>query len=123
MSRSSPDLPSRLELSSGGIDQRSISSRQVRDSKVLFAGKSWGFWIAWVFFLVCDAALCKTVRPFGLDGLQAAILGVGMGLVVLLAELRLLRAAQAGLARTLTLLGMSAPERMERAEPTPSVGV
>jgi arginyl-tRNA synthetase len=32
------------------------------------------------------------------------------------ARLVLLRAAQAGLARTLTLLGMSAPERMERAE-------
>ncbi len=33
------------------------------------------------------------------------------------ARLRLLRAAQAGLERTLTLLGMTAPERMERAEP------
>jgi arginyl-tRNA synthetase len=39
------------------------------------------------------------------------------------ARLRLLRAAQAGLARTLTLLGMSAPERMERAEPAAPVGV
>jgi arginyl-tRNA synthetase len=38
------------------------------------------------------------------------------------ARLRLLRAAQAGLARTLTLLGMSAPERMERAEPAAPVG-
>lgn len=36
------------------------------------------------------------------------------------ARLRLLRAAQAGLARTLTLLGMSAPERMERAEEVPA---
>src|SRR5262249_33031384 len=34
------------------------------------------------------------------------------------ARLRLLQAAQAGLARTLTLLGMTAPERMERAEET-----
>jgi arginyl-tRNA synthetase len=33
------------------------------------------------------------------------------------ARLLLLRAAQAGLARTLSLLGMTAPERMERAEP------
>ncbi|MGH2515830.1 MAG: arginine--tRNA ligase [Ktedonobacterales bacterium] len=33
------------------------------------------------------------------------------------ARLRLLRAAQAGLARTLTLLGMDAPERMEREAP------
>jgi arginyl-tRNA synthetase len=37
------------------------------------------------------------------------------------ARLRLLRAAQAGLARTLTLLGMTAPERMERAEPAQGV--
>lgn len=33
------------------------------------------------------------------------------------ARLKLLRAAQIGLARTLTLLGMSAPQRMEREEP------
>jgi arginyl-tRNA synthetase len=38
------------------------------------------------------------------------------------ARLRLLRAAQAGLARTLTLLGMSAPERMERTDPAASAG-
>lgn len=38
------------------------------------------------------------------------------------ARLRLLRAAQAGLARTLTLLGMSAPERMERSEPSEPIG-
>ena len=34
-----------------------------------------------------------------------------------MARLRLLRAGQAGLARTLTLIGMSAPERMEREVP------
>ncbi|HEU5349315.1 MAG TPA: arginine--tRNA ligase [Ktedonobacterales bacterium] len=36
---------------------------------------------------------------------------------VRMARLRLLRAGQAGLARTLTLIGMSAPERMEREVP------
>jgi arginyl-tRNA synthetase len=36
---------------------------------------------------------------------------------VRMARLRLLRAGQAGLARTLTLIGMSAPERMERETP------
>ena len=35
-----------------------------------------------------------------------------------MARLRLLRAGQAALARTLTLIGMSAPERMEREVPT-----
>ncbi|HEX6542217.1 MAG TPA: arginine--tRNA ligase, partial [Ktedonobacterales bacterium] len=37
---------------------------------------------------------------------------------VKMARLRLLRAGQAALARTLTLIGMSAPERMEREVPT-----
>jgi arginyl-tRNA synthetase len=38
------------------------------------------------------------------------------------ARLRLMRAAQAGLARTLALLGMSAPERMERTEGAEAAG-
>ena len=42
--------------------------------------------------------------------------GADVTLEVRNARLRLLRAAQAGLERTLTLLGMTAPERMERAE-------
>ena len=42
--------------------------------------------------------------------------GTDVTLEVRNARLRLLRAAQAGLERTLTLLGMTAPERMERAE-------
>ncbi|HUY77562.1 MAG TPA: arginine--tRNA ligase [Ktedonobacterales bacterium] len=44
--------------------------------------------------------------------------GVEVTPPVRLARLQLLRAAQVGLARTLTLLGMSAPDRMERAEAT-----
>ena len=43
--------------------------------------------------------------------------GAGVTPEVRNARLRLLRAAQAGLARTLTLLGMTAPERMERENP------
>jgi arginyl-tRNA synthetase len=43
--------------------------------------------------------------------------GADVPLDVRNARLLLLRAAQAGLARTLSLLGMTAPERMERAEP------
>lgn len=42
--------------------------------------------------------------------------GSNVTLEVRNARLRLLRAAQLGLARTLSLLGMSVPERMERAE-------
>ena len=40
--------------------------------------------------------------------------GANVSPEVKMARLRLLRAAQAGLARTLALLGMTAPERMER---------
>ncbi len=47
------------------------------------------------------------------------ILWTGVSPEVRNARLVLLRAAQAGLARTLTLIGMTAPERMEREE-TPS---
>lgn len=43
--------------------------------------------------------------------------GVDIPHDVRMARLRLLRAGQAGLARTLTLIGMSAPERMERETP------
>ena len=43
--------------------------------------------------------------------------GAGVPPPVRAARLRLLRAAQVGLARTLTLLGMEAPERMEREAP------
>jgi arginyl-tRNA synthetase len=44
--------------------------------------------------------------------------GIDISNEVRMARLRLLRAGQAGLARTLTLIGMSAPERMERETPT-----
>jgi arginyl-tRNA synthetase len=47
--------------------------------------------------------------------------GAAVTLDVRNARLRLLRAAQAGLARTLTLLGMTAPERMERVESSEAV--
>jgi arginyl-tRNA synthetase len=44
--------------------------------------------------------------------------GTEISTEVRMARLRLLRAGQAALARTLTLIGMSAPERMERETPT-----
>jgi len=44
--------------------------------------------------------------------------GTDISTEVRMARLRLLRAGQAALARALTLIGMSAPERMEREKPT-----
>jgi len=97
MSRSSQDMPRHPRNSSTKSDDTSSTASKVKGRLDLLAGKSLAYWIGWAFLLVCDAALCKTVRPFGLSGLEAAILGVGMGLLVLLAELRLRRAALGGL--------------------------
>lgn len=86
-------------------------------------------WIAWTFFLICDAALCKTLRPFGLTGPQAAFAGVAMGLAVLWVELRLRRAAFSGLVGGVfgTLIGITAAllvtlviSRTAQSEPTKS---
>ena len=97
MSHSSPDLPCSLHPSSRGAAPESEGRSQAKGRSSVFAGRGWAFWIAWAFFLACDTALCNTLRPFGLSGLQAAVVGIAMGLVVLLAELRLRRVALSGL--------------------------
>src|SRR4029077_3428229 len=47
--------------------------------------------------LACTGAVSYTLRPFGLRGLQAAGVGILIGLIVMLTELRLRRAALSGL--------------------------
>jgi uncharacterized protein YacL len=59
--------------------------------------KGWDFWVVRAFLLACTAAVSYTLGPFGLRGLTAAGVGFLIGLVVLLAELRLRRAALSGL--------------------------
>src|SRR6266851_6926096 len=59
--------------------------------------EGWDFWVVRAFLLACMAAVSYTLGPFGLCGLPAAGVGFQIGLVVLLAELRLRRAALSGL--------------------------
>src|SRR2546429_8661777 len=60
-------------------------------------GRGWDFWVVRAFLLACTGAVSYTLGPFGLRGLQAGGVGILIGLVVLLAELRLRRAALSGL--------------------------
>jgi uncharacterized protein YacL len=57
----------------------------------------WDFWAARVFLVACTGAVSYTLGPFGLRGVAAAGVGFLIALVVLLAELRLRRAALSGL--------------------------
>jgi uncharacterized protein YacL len=58
---------------------------------------AWGFWAARVFIVACTGALTFTLRPFGLNGVPAAGVGLLIALLVMWAELRLRRAALGGL--------------------------
>src|SRR3989440_5620390 len=57
----------------------------------------WHFWAVRAFVLACTGAVSFTLGPFGLRGLQAASVGILIGLAVLFTELRLHRAALGGL--------------------------
>jgi uncharacterized protein YacL len=59
--------------------------------------RAWDFWVVRVFLMGCTAGVSYTLRPFGLRGWQAAGVGFVIGLAVLMAELRLRRAALGGL--------------------------
>jgi uncharacterized protein YacL len=55
------------------------------------------FWLVRASIIVCATALCYKLAPFGLRGLRAAGIGFLLALLVLLAELRLLRVGIGGL--------------------------
>ena len=61
------------------------------------SGGGWDYWVVRAFLVACTGALSYTLGPFGLRGWQAAGVGFLIGLVVLLAELRLRQAALGGL--------------------------
>src|SRR5258708_16048357 len=93
MSRTFPEVQRRSGVSSSSSivpipEANGSSSRFLRP---LWSG--WNFWFARVFLAVCVAALCYRMGPFGLRGLSAGGLGLVMALAILLAELRLRRAA------------------------------
>jgi uncharacterized protein YacL len=57
----------------------------------------WDFWVVRAFLVGCTGAVSYTLGPFGLRGLPAAGIGFLIALLILLAELRLRRAALSGL--------------------------
>jgi uncharacterized protein YacL len=61
------------------------------------SNQAWDFWVVRAFLLGCTGGVSYTLGPFGLRGWQAAGVGFLIGLVVLLAELRLRQAALGGL--------------------------
>src|SRR6267143_3068436 len=96
MSRISPEAQWR------GHSQESRVSREREDPAIgarpawLWRG-GWDFWAVRAFLVACTGAVSYTSGPFGLRGLPAAGVGFLIALVVLLAELRLRRAALSGL--------------------------
>ncbi len=58
---------------------------------------AWGFWAVRVFIVACTGAVSYMQKPFGLNGIPAAGVGLLIALVVMWGELRLRRAALGGL--------------------------
>src|SRR3981189_1833200 len=96
MSRISPEAQWR------GHSQESRVSREREDPAIgarpawLWRG-AWDFWVVRAFLVACTGAVSYTLGPLGLRGLPAAGMGFLIALLVLLAELRLRRAALSGL--------------------------
>src|SRR5882762_2779743 len=96
MSRITPEAPRRLPVPRSSISpQREGLDIAMRGTWASSGG--WDFWAARVFLVACTGAVSYTLGPFGLRGVAAAGVGFLIALVVLLAELRLRRAALSGL--------------------------
>jgi uncharacterized protein YacL len=91
MSRTFPEVQRRSGASSPVVPAPEANGSSAGFHRAVWSG--WNFWVARVFLAVCVAGLCYRMGPFGLRGLSATGLGLVMALVILLAELRLRRAA------------------------------
>src|ERR1700730_6099164 len=94
MSRMSPEVQRRWH---------SPETRVSREDHAIGARPAWAwrvgrdFWVVRAFLIACTGAVSYTLGPFGLRGLPAAGVGFLIALIILLAELRLRRAALSGL--------------------------
>src|SRR5437588_633654 len=96
MSRISPEAQRRLHSPESRVSpQPEDHAIRARPPWALRGG--WDFWVVRAFLVACTGAVSYTLGPFGLRGLPAVSAGFLMALVVLLAELRLRRAALSGL--------------------------
>jgi uncharacterized protein YacL len=96
MSRNTPEVPRRSNSpdskATAAIEDKSIHWPAGRASRI-----AWDYWAVRAFLIACTAAVSYTLGPFGLHGLPAVGVGFLIAMLVLLAELRLRRAALSGL--------------------------
>jgi len=96
MSRISPEAQRRLPSPESRVSPQ--REDQAIHARPAWASRGeWDFWMVRAFLVACTGAVSYSLGPFGLRGFAAASVGFLMALVVLLAELRLRRAALSGL--------------------------
>jgi uncharacterized protein YacL len=96
MSRITPEAQRRLPTPESRVS--ALREDQGMATRGTWASRgSWDFWVVRVFLVACTGAVSYTSGPFGLRGFAAAGVGFLIALIVLLAELRLRRAALSGL--------------------------
>jgi len=95
MSRNTPEARRSASPESPATSQREENGVLRREGWASHG--AWDFWVVRAFLMVCTGAVSYTTRPFGMRGFAAAGVGLLIGLVVLLAELRLRQAALSGL--------------------------
>jgi uncharacterized protein YacL len=96
MSRISPEAQRRLHSPESRVSPQ--REDQAIHARPAWASRGeWDFWMVRAFLVACTGAVSYTLGPFGLRGFAAASVGFLIALVVLLAELRLRRAALSGL--------------------------
>jgi uncharacterized protein YacL len=93
MSRNFPEMPRHSGISSSSpiVPAPEVNGSSARLPRPFWSG--WNFWAARAFLTICIAALCYRMGPFGLHGLYAGGVGFAIGLVVVLTERQLRRAA------------------------------
>jgi len=96
MSRNNPEAQRRLHSPEFRVS-RQYQEPASQAGSAWTAQGGWDFWVVRAFLLACTGAVSYTLGPFGLHGWPAAGVGFLIGLTVLLAELRLRRAALSGL--------------------------
>jgi uncharacterized protein YacL len=96
MSRISPEIQRRFDSPESRVS-RQREDHLVRARPAWASRGEWDFWVVRVFLVACTGALSYTLGPFRLRGLTAASVGFLIAMAVLLAELRLRRAALSGL--------------------------
>jgi len=96
MSRISPEVQRRLHSQESRVSPRR-EDHAIHARPAWASPGGWDFWVVRVFLIACAGAVSYTLGPFALRGFVAASVGFLIALVVLLAELRLRRAALSGL--------------------------